>query len=203
MNDEKEYFYNYLVKVLSISKIGLTFSKDPYAMENYKEVQTLTNSALEKFEEISFQRPSFFKRDIYPTPNVSCRTIISNSKGQILLVKEQVDGGYTFPGGWCDLYDSPKQAAIRECLEEAGVEVEIESVVAILNRTPFKQPTFVPEYAIFFKGTLKKDFHTHDHEILNVAFFDVDNLPVLSKKITLEEIQKVLDAYKNGVTICD
>ena len=203
MEEEKKYFYDYLLKVLSISRIGLVFSKDEYAIKNYQDIQKMTEEALEHFENLSLDRPNYFERNVYPTPNVSCRTILVNDKGQILMVKEAVDGGYSFPGGWCDLYDSPKDAAKRECYEEAGADVEIDDVIAILNRTPFKTPTSVPEYAIFFKGHIVHDLHTHDHEITNVGFFDVDNLPVLSRKITKTEILKVLDAYKNKKIICD
>lgn len=203
MDDEKKFFYDYLVKILAISKVGLTFSKDEYALQNYKDVQDLSEDALEHFESLSLERPNYFERHIYPTPNVSCRTLLSNEKGQVLMVREAVDGGYSFPGGWCDLYNSPKEAATRECYEEAGVEVAIDDLFAVLNRTPFKTPTSVPEYALFFRGHIVGNSHTHDHEITNVGFFDIDNLPELSRKITKEEILKVVDAYKNNKHICD
>ena len=35
-------FYDFVVKVHSIAKIGLTFSKDPYAIDNYKELNDLS-----------------------------------------------------------------------------------------------------------------------------------------------------------------
>ena len=37
MKDSYQEFYNYIIKVLSISKIGLVFSKDQYAITNYKK----------------------------------------------------------------------------------------------------------------------------------------------------------------------
>jgi|SRR5574344_29161 8-oxo-dGTP diphosphatase len=203
MEEEKKYYYDYLLKVLSIAKIGLVYSKDEYALQNYKDIQDITEKALENFENMSFDRPNYFQRKVYPTPNVSCRTIISNEKGEVLMVKEAVDGGYSFPGGWCDLFDSPSEAAARECKEEAGCEVVIDGIIAILNRTPFKNPTSVPEYAIFFKGHILNNLHQHDHEILNVGFFDIDNLPLLSRKITKSEIVKVLEAFRNNKIIFD
>ena len=120
-----QFFYNYLIKILDISKIGLMYSKDPYAVDNYSEIQTLTMDALEKFMDMRFDRPNYFERNVYPTPNVSCRAVIINDKKQILLVKEKCDGGYSIPGGWCDLYDTPSEAVIREAEEEAGVKIKI------------------------------------------------------------------------------
>lgn len=201
--ENNKFFYDYLLKMLSIAKIGLVYSTDEYAINNYKEVQALTEEMLENFENVSFDRPNYFERNVYPTPNVSVRTVIENEKGEILMVREKVDGGYGFPGGWCDLFDTPMEAAIRECREEAGVEVEITGLIGILNRTPFKAPTSVPEYAIVFKGKVLKDFHEHDHEITDVKFVDPDNLPELSKKISKGEFLKIIENFKANKIIIE
>src|SRR5574344_848556 len=169
---DKKYFYDYLVKMSSIAKIGLVFSKDPYAIENYQQVQEATTKMLEEFTEIDFSRPNYFARDIYPTPNLSVRTIIFNENNEVLLVKEAVEGRYSLPGGWIDLYDSPASAAKRECLEEAGAEVDIVALGGILNRTPYKKPESVPEFVIFFKGVIKAPLHkNHQFETDDVNFF--------------------------------
>jgi hypothetical protein len=47
-------FYDFVVKVHSIAKIGLTFSKDPYALENYQELSELSKNMLETFMNIKF-----------------------------------------------------------------------------------------------------------------------------------------------------
>lgn len=199
-----DYFYNYLVRILDISKIGLMYSKDPYARNNYQEIQTLSMEALEHFMDLKFDRPNYFKRDVYPTPNVSARAVIMNEKNQILLVQEKCDGGYSIPGGWCDLYDTPKEAVIREAEEEAGVKVKVKRLAAILSKKPLSEAdTFVPEYALFFECEIIEDMHTHDHEILNVGFFDLDNLPKFSWKIRPDEFQKAISAILEKKTIID
>ena len=68
--------YDYIVKIQSIAKIGLVFSKDPYALTNYQQINDISLQMLEKFMEVEFDRPNFFQRDIYPTPSISIRTII-------------------------------------------------------------------------------------------------------------------------------
>ena len=86
---DSKYFYDFLLKIQSISKIGLVYSKDPYALTNYKEINDLSTKYLEDFENIKFDRPSYFERDIYPTPNVSVRTLIFNEdKTKVLMVRE-------------------------------------------------------------------------------------------------------------------
>ena len=103
-NPNDKFFYDYLIKMLSIAKIGLTFSYDAYAIEDYKKVQELSESALEHFMDLKLDRPNFFERNIYPTPNVSVRVVILNeTRDEILLVQEKKDMGYSIPGGWADL----------------------------------------------------------------------------------------------------
>ncbi len=195
-------FYDFLIKVQSIAKIGLEFSKDPYALENYHDINELTRKMLEQFMEISFERPNYFSRKVYPTPNVSVRTVIFNEKNEVLMVQEKNDLKYSLPGGWADLYETPKEAAIKECLQEAGAVVKIERLTAIFNRTPFKEPTSVPEYALIFKGKLVSLSSAHHHETLDVRFFPLDALPPLSTKVTQAEVMRAIQsALKKGIEV--
>lgn len=197
-------FYNFVVKVHSIAKIGLTFSKDPYAIDNYKELNELSKEMLEKFCDVKFDRPSMFERDIYPTPSISSRTIITNDKGEILLVREANSGLWSMPGGWADLYDSPSQAAFNEVSQEAGIEPKIVRLVALLERTPFKSSKNVPEYVMVFEGSIDhKKFHEHCHETTDVKFFPMDQLPEMSRKMSRDELDRIFEAYRNGTTIFD
>ena len=197
-------FYDFVVKVHSIAKIGLTFSKDPYAIDNYKELNELSREMLEKFNDVKFDRPSMFSRDIYPTPSISSRTLIVNEKDEVLCVREANTGLWSFPGGWADLYDSPSKAAFNEVSQEAGVEPEITRLIALLERTPHKSNQNVPEYVMIFEGKIDgKKFHEHCHETTDVKFFPLNQLPDMSKKLSKEEIDRVIKAYRDGTTIFD
>ena len=201
--DTKE-FYDFVVKVHSIAKIGLTFSKDPYAIDNYKELNELSREMLEKFNEVKFDRPSMFSRDIYPTPSISSRTLIVNEKDEVLCVREANTGLWSFPGGWADLYDSPSKAAYNEVSQEAGVEPEITRLIALLERTPHKSNQNVPEYVIIFLGSVSgKKFHEHCHETLDVKFYPLDKLPEMSRKLSMTEIDRIIKAYRNNEVIFD
>lgn len=201
---DSKQIYDYILKIQSIAKIGLVHSKDPYAITNYHEINNLSLKMLEEFLEVKFDRPNYFKRDIYPTPNVSVRTLIfNNEKTKVCLVKEVKDQAYSLPGGWADLYDSPSQTAINECLQESGANVEIIRLVGVMNRTPFKSPTSIPEYVIVFEAKLIGDFQEHEYETDDVNFFDVDNLPNISKKTTKEEVLRMINAGREGEVIFD
>ena len=201
--DTKE-LYDYILKIQSIAKIGLVFSKDPYAITNYQQINDLTLEMMEKLLEIEFDRPNYFSRDIYPTPSVSVRAMILNEKkDQILMVREANSGTYSFPGGWADLYDSPGQTAINESSQEAGADIEIVRLVAVLNRTPFKSGVHVPEYLIAFEAKLKGELHEHEYETDDVKWFPLDELPPMSRKVGREEIARLISAIKNNQTIFD
>ncbi len=201
---DSKYIYDFILKIQSIAKIGLIYSKDPYARTNYQEINDLTVKFLEDFMEVKFDRPNYFKRDIYPTPNVSVRTVIFNrDRTRLIMVREVVTQTYSLPGGWADLYDSPSQTARNECQQEAGADIEIVRLVGITNRTPFKNPTSVPEYVVIFEAKLKGELHEHEYETDDVGWFDVDNLPPLSPKVTPQEVQRMIDAAKNNETIFD
>ncbi|MCR4879572.1 MAG: NUDIX hydrolase N-terminal domain-containing protein [Bacilli bacterium] len=197
-------FYDFLLKVQSISKIGLIYSKDPYALTNYKEINDLSTRYLENFENVKFDRPNFFKRDIYPTPNVSVRTVILNSeKTKVLMVKEASLQAYSLPGGWADLYDSPSKTARNECMQEAGANIDIVRLVGITDRTPFKNPTSIPEYVVIFEARLVGELQEHEYETDDVGWFDVNNLPLISKKTSKDELDRFIKAAINGETIFD
>ena len=201
--DSKE-FYDFLLKVQSISKIGLIYSKDPYAITNYKEINNLSTKFLEDFVNVKFDRPNYFKRDIYPTPNVSVRTVIlNNEKNKVLMVKEVNLQAYSLPGGWADLYDSPSKTAYNECMQEAGANIEIVRLVGITDRTPFKSPTSIPEYVVIFEARLVGELQEHEYETDDVGWFDVDNLPLISKKTSKEELERFIKAAIDGETIYD
>ncbi len=200
--DNRE-FYEFLLRIHSIAKIGLVYSTDEYALANYRDLNEATRDMLEHFTEVKFNRPSYFERDIYPTPNVSVRTIVFNPAGQVLLVREAKDGGYSLPGGWCDLYESPKEAAIKECRQEAGAEVVITRLVGIINRTPIKGPQAIPEYMIVFSGKLLEPLHSHEFETTDAAFFHVDELPIISRKVTRAEVAHMIAAAISGTVIFD
>lgn len=201
---ETKQFYDFLIKIQSIAKIGLVYSKDPYAISNYREINDLSTKMLENFLEIKFDRPNYFQRDIYPTPNISVRTVIFNEeKNKILLVREADSKSYSLPGGWADLYDSPSQTAINESRQEAGANIKNIELVGILNRTPFKKPLSIPEYVCIFKASLDRELVEHEYETDDVAFFDIDNLPTISPKTTKEELLRMILAAKEDKVIFD
>jgi len=195
--------YKFITKVQSIAKIGKIFSKDPYALENYEELEKLSHDALESYTGEKLERPNLFARDIYPTPNISCRALILNDKNELLLVKEAAFGTWSLPGGWCDLYETPSEAIIKECRQEAGMDIKVEQLLYFADRKNFLENKCLSEYVCCFHCTIINDYHEHCHEVSEVKFFPLDNLPTISHKFRLPEIERSLEALKNGKAFFD
>ncbi len=194
-------FYEFILKVQAISKIGLTYSKDAYALENYHELNEVSSKMLKKFTKVNFKRPQYFERDIYPTPNVSVRMIIFNDKQEVLLVQEKIDKGYTLPGGWADLFESPVEAIRKECMQEAGADVRVNQLTGVYHFDYEHRGQAQSQYVLVFKGTLKGPLKPFGHEITDVKFFSVKQLPKkLSFKIERADLIKMIEDAQKGET---
>lgn len=197
-------FYEFIMKVHSISKIGLTYSKDPYALENYEELSELSSRMLKTFTKVDFNRPQYFSKNLYPTPNVSVRMVIFNDLNQVLLVKEKVDGGYTIPGGWADLFESPVEAISKECMQEAGATVEVEKLSGVYHYDFLHRGSAQSQYVLVFKGRLTQPLKPWGHEITDVGFFPLSQLPkTISFKIERKDLVKMIKDAMQEVTFIE
>jgi ADP-ribose pyrophosphatase YjhB (NUDIX family) len=195
--------YQFIIKVAAISKIGLLFSKDPYAIENYNELQNLSKQLIEDLGKFKIDGPNYFSRDIYPTPNVSVRALIFNDRKQLLLVKEASLGTWSLPGGWCDLFETPSEAIIKEVIQEAGIHIKVEKLLGISDRIKYKTNKKWSEYAVMFSATIIEDTKVFGHEVSEVGFFDINNLPELSFKSNQTEIERALKAISDNTSYFD
>jgi 8-oxo-dGTP diphosphatase len=186
----------FVIKVLGIAKIGKKFSQDPYALDNYEELYTLGQ------EMASNMMPpqdvcTIFERDVYPTPNLSVRVMITDQNNRILFVRERQDGLWSIPGGWVDLFQSVQQAAIAEALQEAGVTVKINRILAMFQREKHKDyPTLISETCIYFHAVVESGEPHPGFETLDTMWISVDEgLPPLSRKNSKEEIMISWECY--------
>ena len=69
---------------------------------------------------------------VTPKHIVSAATVVMNEKQEILLLKGP-KRGWEMPGGQVEEGESLKEAAIRETMEETGIEVEILSFCGIFQ----------------------------------------------------------------------
>src|SRR5215475_131615 len=80
------------------------------------------------------RRIDFFDDPAAPKANSvvpSANVVVVNDAGEILMIRRTDNDNWALPGGAMDLGESLPDAAIRETLEETGVQVELTGLVGI------------------------------------------------------------------------
>lgn len=63
----------------------------------------------------------------------SVNVVVVNDAGEILMIRRTDNDNWAVPGGAIDLGESVGQAAVRETVEESGIECEITGIVGIYS----------------------------------------------------------------------
>ncbi len=188
----------FIKKVQSISQIGLTYSTDPYAVDNYEELKRLSVKMLEEYTDIEPKSYDLYVDFKYPTPQPAVRAMVIQDE-KLLLVKEKDSKAWSLPGGWCDVGATPKQTAAKETEEESGYLVDVTKMLAIFDRHNYYQEPLYDVYSMFFLANVIGGEARCNHETDEVGWFKIDDLPELSRKNTIEEIQIAYNVYLNNL----
>ncbi|MDQ0223509.1 NUDIX hydrolase [Streptococcus moroccensis] len=190
-------FLKAMQKILAIANTGLFYSKNSFDQERYqsirREVEDILNSTttLSQTELTNLLRPT----DSYETPLVDVRAFILK-EGKVCLVKDRLSGGkWALPGGFAEVGLSPTENVIKEVLEETGYTVSVKQLLAIFdsNQDP-QQVQSKHYYKLTFWCQMETGAFEPNEEISELAFFDLDHLPLLSVKRTTE--QQIKDCYR-------
>ncbi|MFT7677683.1 MAG: ADP-ribose pyrophosphatase YjhB (NUDIX family) [Planctomycetota bacterium] len=109
----------------------------------------------------------------YSNPRPVAAAIVTNEQGQMLLCRRAIEprvGYWTAPGGYQEVGESSTDAAARETMEEAGAEIRIDGLHAVLDL-----PFLGQSYAIY-RATLLSGYSA-GVESQEVQLFDMDQLP--------------------------
>ncbi len=185
----------FIKKVQSVAQIGLSFSTDPYAIDNYEELRKISIRMLKEYTSLPDDECELYKDFIYPTPQPAVRTLVVRDN-KLLLVKEKDSGLWSLPGGWCDIDCTPKETAIKETYEESGYVIECTKLLAVFDRRHYIKKSLYDVYCLYFLGNVVAGEAKCNHETEDIGWFEVSNLPSLSRKNSIEEIQKAYHVYK-------
>ena len=133
----------------------------------------------------------------YQTPKLDTRAAVFQD-GKILLVKEN-NGTWALPGGWVDVDVSVKENLIKEVKEEAGLDVIVDTVVAVQDREKHNKPVYAWKICKVFAlctavgGAFEKNIET-----VESGWFSEDELPKLAEeKNNEEQIRMCFEAYRS------
>lgn len=171
-------------EIQSIAQAGLTYSKDKYDIERFQQLRDLSVRILNQYTDIEHDKlyDLFCGEEGYQTPKVEVRGVVIQDN-KILMVKENLDGKWSLPGGWAEVHLSVKENVIKEVKEEAGLDVKPHRLIAVLDRKKHNKPVKALEiYKIFVLCELLGGSFVENIETDDSGFFPLDGLPPLSEE---------------------
>lgn len=200
--ETKDFNWLTIAKELqAIAQTGLTFTENKYDDERYQMIRAISVRILNEYTDAPIEkiRDVFAFETGYQTPKVDIRGVVFRDN-KILMIKEDVDGKWTLPGGWADIGLSPFEIAKKEVFEEAGLEVTPKRLLAVYDKA--KDPDHPQDYYHIYKlfilcadsgGEVKTGMETTD-----VGWFNLDEIPELSTpRITMKQIRRMFE-YKDN-----
>jgi ADP-ribose pyrophosphatase YjhB (NUDIX family) len=110
----------------------------------------------------------------YLDPKVAAGVIVRH-EGQVVLLQRAIEpayGKWVFPGGFVDRGEHPREAAAREAMEEAGIQVAVRDLIGV-----YHEPPGSPVVLIVYRADLVAGVPTAQDESLALGLFDNETLP--------------------------
>ena len=110
---------------------------------------------------------------VFVDPKVAV-VVVASDGGKILMVKRAIDpmmGRWSLPAGYVDRGEVVEEAAIREVLEETGVEIRLDALLGVYSSQG------APVILVAYAATLTAGVASPGDEAIDVGFFHVDDLP--------------------------
>ncbi|GIV77251.1 NUDIX hydrolase [Litorilinea aerophila] len=177
----------------AIAQNGLTYARDPFDVERYQAVREVAAEmfAYHTGEPVERLRALFEQEVGHATPKLDVRGVVFQ-EGRVLLVRERSDGGWTLPGGWVDIHESPRAAVEREVREESGYETRAVKLLALYDRDRHGHPPHPFHiYKLFFRCEIVGGAPASSVETDGVGFFSLERLPPLSlSRVTAAQLER-------------
>ncbi|KTD47989.1 Mutator MutT protein [Legionella quinlivanii] len=191
-------------EIQAIAQIGLAYSKDPFDLERYQQLMRIAAELFSPLCDLNSEHLSveFLTEIGYSCPKIDVRAFIRKDD-QLLLVREAQDNKWSLPGGWADVNLSPSECVAKEVLEETGLICQVNRLLALWDTAKHDHPPHWPYiYKCIFDCSIMGGEFSVSHEISDVRFFPLDDLPPLSRyRITVSQIEKLVDLQSDG-TLC-
>ena len=197
MIKEENRWLQWAVEIQSLAQAGLAYGRDPYDRERYERLREIAAEMVAHRTEIPVEnvKDLFCNETGYQTPKVDTRAAVFQ-EGKILLVHER-NGTWSLPGGWCDVNRSVAENVVKETLEEAGLRVRAERLIAVQDRNRHNAPRYAYGVMKVFVlcSALGGEF-VPNIETMERRYFARDELPepLAEEKASREQIMMCFDA---------
>lgn len=196
--DKGNIWLQWAMELQSLAQAGLFYGKDVFDRERYTRIREIAAEMLAHMSDIPVQTVAgLFCNEVgYQTPKLDTRAAVFQD-GKILLVQER-NGKWALPGGWCDVGLSVGENTRKEVMEEAGLEVVPEKVIAVQDRARHNKPDYAYSICkIFVQCRSVGGRFTENPETQDARYFEEDQLPELAEeKNTAEQITLCFQAHR-------
>jgi ADP-ribose pyrophosphatase YjhB (NUDIX family) len=190
-------------EIQALGQTGLAYSHIDYDILRYRRLEEIAAEIVATHTTLHQEQimENFNLQSGYATPKIDVRGAVIRD-GKILLVQERTDGGWTLPGGWGEVGETPSATIAREVWEESGYEVKAGRLVAVYdaNQVPGVRMEFYHAYKLIFLCTLTGGKARLSNETSAVDFFDREHLPPLSKYRTSRKMVEEVFAHLADLT---
>jgi len=125
--------------------------------------------------------------------------VLVEREGKVLLVRRRMrprQGTWTFPAGFVEFDEDPADAAVRECREETGLEVEISGLLDVI---PGREHAHGADIVVVYRARLVGGEPEAGDDVDQVAFFTLGDLPPLAFRATRIALDKWHDSQPRHV----
>ena len=174
----------------AIARTGLGFTESLYERERFEEVlhvaadmKVAVNQVLGSVEREQDHFVQEWLESVgvgvpgYVTPKVAIGAIVGNDAGELLLVQRADSKIWLYPTGWADVGYSPAEVAVKEVLEETGIEAEARRVVGVIDGQRMGFSRFGMYMLLFHLQAVGGELQCHPLECADVGWFARDALP--------------------------
>ncbi len=205
---DQDKLVEFAIEIQSIAQAGLTYGNDKYDIERYMRLREISAEMMACKSDLSLEKvKGLFCNEVgYQTPKVDTRAAIFKDK-KILLVHEN-NGTWSLPGGWCDVNQSVAENTIKEVYEEAGLNISVDTLIAVQDRNKHNMPIYAYGVVkIFFLCSVIDGEFAPNIETTESRYFSIDEIPnnLANEKVNIEQIKMCFDANeaKDWVTQFD
>jgi ADP-ribose pyrophosphatase YjhB (NUDIX family) len=177
-NDNTPQWLAWAREIQSLAQTGDHYAENEYNRERYRRLSEIAAEIISQHSELPYEPlVNAFKAQIgYATPRVDVRGAVFRD-GKLLLVREIMDGGWTMPGGWADVGETPSAAAEREVWEEAGFCVKARKLVGVYDANRVGPLEVFHAYKLVFLCDLVSGAAKPSSETSEVVFFSPEEIP--------------------------
>ena len=191
-------------QILEIAGLGFHFEKENvYALERYRKLQDIGMAMLAAADGVDVTKLEPLRSTVLssPTPFTVADCAVFDDNGRLALIKRADNNLWAMPGGALEVGETAAEGAAREFHEETGMICDITGLAGVFDSRLWGSTSRHHLYQFVFIGELVDSSEmgngSHKHEVLDVAWFAEDELPLAEMDPNhVERVPVVFDVWK-------